>query len=476
MPVHVVASPGVAWVSGDGFIIDLANPVPGVETFAPYPVDPTQGFGGGGAPTFLECSPSGTVITDICHVWAEGRQSIGGSSEIDVLSVSGLGTSRVTGVVGPNVAGYTGDLWVQVELSYPSGSGLTHTPHEDYGVNSVKVYDPTRRHSEAPLSLPALEKCGIEFVEFLKAPREVEIKWQTNNRTIVIPPSTVSTVFLPERFKSIVSVDGDISGNHAAVTWSADDPEMRIEDLTLPFDLADVITVTYTALRPLPFVENTGFPLGFQIGVYYRTNAQQTGPLVAAAAAVQLKPRYVSDFMHTITSGSGTFTTGGYPFDAPFNMIPLPDSAGSVWSGDHEIVNPLSLASISGFGSDTGYLRVFANIPMLSECLQLSAPQADIEDRVSYSVAQTAVGYVPSVFGQELSAQVTHRVVLPILCEVAVDVPNGPRKGELMLALASRCAIADSANKVTLDSVADEENVTAVYRVPNSILGPKARL
>ena len=97
----------------------------------------------------------------------------------------------------------------------------------------------------------------------------------------------------------------------------------------------------------------------------------------------------------------------------------------------------------------------------------------DSEGRPLYQTIVTPSGYMPSVFGQELSGPATHRTILPALAAVTADVADGVREGELFLVLAERFIEADPTNCVTLVAAADFENIVAVYRVPGNLLAPK---
>ena len=471
-PIHVEPTPGV-WSALDTMTIDLANPVPGSEGFNPYPMGTGVGI------DLVSIAPLGVYISDIV-VYFNGQELVGGSTLVDVDGVTGLGSSRIVVTLGANVAGYTDDLWVEVHVQYPSGAGLQRGPYENYALDGIKVYNTGARHPAAAENDPKLDKCGIvsgdqalaneELVDYKVAPREVELYYRSDPAaalSIIVPAQAAATVWLPERADRISLVNGAGTFTHVRgsreVTWTG--------AALVP---GAATTVDYVALRALPFRDNAGTALSWQLGVNYRTPAPQMVPADFAGAATQsVKVRLFSDLIHVIPVGSGSFTDSGYPFQAPFDQIPFPVPSPTV-DGDHEIVTPLEMTSISDFNMPTGYLRVFANVPMLTPLtltgIDLSDRDVDAENRTFYK-AGAAGGYFPSAAGQKLSGELTHRAVVPAIVETVVD--SAADRGELYLALFIAYIKHDGRNVVGLSPAADGQNAVALYRVPNNLLSSK---
>ncbi len=474
-PIHVEPSPGV-WAALDTITLDLSNVVPGSEGFNPYPMGTGVGI------NLVAIAPTGVRVADVT-VYREGHDADGGVILVDVDGITGLGTTRVIITLGANIAGYTDDIWIEVDIQYPSGAGLQRGPYETYALDGIKVYNVAARHPDAAEDDPKLDKCGIvsgdqslaneEAIDYNVAPREVELYYRSDPAgplALIVPASTVDKVWLPERADRISLVNGAGTFTHVRgsreITWTG--------AALVP---GAATTVDYVALRPLPNRDNAGALLAWQVGVNYRTPApQMVGADFAGAATISIKPRQFSDFLHVITAGSGTFTDSGYPYQAPFDQIPL-SAPSPTLTGDDEIINPLELTSIADFSMATGYMRILANVPMITPLtgsgFDLADQDVDAENRTMYKTG-TAGGYVPTAVGQELSTFATHRAVLPVLVETIVDGAGGER-GELYVAMFTGY-VAGSGNLASLPTVADDTNVVALYRVPNNLLASKLNI
>lgn len=477
-PIHVEPSPG-AWATNDSFFVDLANPIPGTEGFNPHPMGTGVGL------NLVAIAPSGIFIKDVV-VYREGHDEDGtGTPIVDLNLVTGLGTTRVEITLGDNIAAYTNDLWVEVQIQYPHGVGLQRGPYETYALDGIKVYDTTARHPDAAEDDPILDKCGIvsgdaslaneEAIDYKVAPREVELLYRSDPAsplTISVPASTATLVYLPELADRISTVNGAGTFTHVrgtrVITWTG-----------APLTPGAATTVDYVALRPLPYRDNAGTLLDWQIGVNYRSPAPQS---VYFDGLTQPSARVFrfSDLLHVITVGSSTFVDTNYPYQAPFDQIPLP-AIPAVLAGDHLNLNPPELTSIDDFNATTGYLRILANVPMVSPGGFLNIPVEDVvvdgESRRFYAFTRmdlsSAPGYRPGAMGQELSTIATHRVLAPAIVSLE-DAAGGPRRGELYLMIAFRYVESDGINTIILpDAVGDDEHGVAFYRLPNNLLASR---
>ena len=476
-PIHVEPTPGV-WAANDSFFVDLANPTPGTEGFNPYPMGTGVGL------NLVATAPSGIYIRDVV-VYREGHDLDGtGDMEVDLNLVTGLGSTRVEITLGSNIAGYTDDLWVEVHVQYPHGVGLQRGPYETYALDGIKTYNTAARHPDAVEDDPQTDKCGIvsgapslaneEDIDYKVAPREVELLYRSDPSTplvLIVPASSATDVYLPEPADRISTVNGAGTFTHVRgtrlITWTG-----------APLTPGAATTVNYVALRALPERDNAGTLLSWQIGVNYRSPAYQSLTYGVAVQAVRV--HRFSNLLHLITVGSGSFVDEHYPFQAPWDQIPLP-AIGGVIAGDHENYNPPELTSIDDFNANTGYMRILSMVPMVAPGgiwnLIFDGVKIDGEARSFYSYtdmsATSAPNYRPGAMGQELSTLATHRVLLPAIVELGTAA-GGPRRGELYLMIVFRYVALDGANVIFLpDGLGDDEHGAAFYRLPNNLLASK---
>jgi hypothetical protein len=477
-PIHVQPSPGT-WAPNDSFYVDLANPIPGTEGFNPYPVSTGVGV------NLVALAPLGVIIKEVV-VYRAGHDEDGtGTPLVDLNLVTGIGTTRVEITLGSNIAGYTGDLWVEVWIQYPPGGGLQRGPYETYALGGIKVFNTASRHPDAAEDDPLTDKCGIVSgdqslaneadIDYKVAPREVELLYRSDPSsplTVVVPASSATEVYLPEPADRISTVNGAGTFTHVRgtrlITWTG-----------APLVPGAATTVDYVALRPLPFYDNAGAPLDWQIGVNYRAPAPQSVHFNGLTEQEVLVMTF-SDLLHLITVGSGTFIDTNYPFQAPYDQIPLP-AISAVIAGDHANINPPELTSIDDFNATTGYMRILANVPMVAPG---GSPNLKVRDIVIDGEARrchirtdmgstSAPGYHPGAMGQGLSTMATHRVLLPAIVELS-EQAGGPRIGELYLMLATRYVATDGSNVILLpDAAGDDEHGVAFYRLPHNLLASK---
>jgi hypothetical protein len=147
-----------------------------------------------------------------------------------------------------------------------------------------------------------------------------------------------------------------------------------------------------------------------------------------------------------------------------------PSSAGS-YGGDY-LLRAGPAIRLRDFEADTGFARVPANVPVVSnpESLEFTRTlgDIDIEGRTFYKTVPA--GYAPSAFGAPLTDPVPHRVIQPMLAELAEDGTLGP-KGTLVLVTIQRWAPDDTENRVGFDSVLATNTTSAsVYRIKGNLL------
>jgi hypothetical protein len=285
--------------------------------------------------------------------------------------------------------------------------------------------------------------------------------------TLTAEGSGSSTVVrMPERVKSgttvtVVNTTTSTTYTGAQVTISSDGRTLTISGVTSP---GDVLTVTYTAVRPMP--DNSG-----QMTIFYQTRAPQSVRYASLQPTLSVVPRYISPYLYILTQGPSS-PDSGFPFPQAYVQT------GGIFKGlsdpnpylETELSGTASI-SLADFSARTGMLRVLANVPYTPnpEEVSFNTPGVDGESRSYYSVAQSGV-YVPSAFGQVLSYEKRHKVILPMIVELAADTPFA-RTGTLLLMLITRWASFDNGNFVAFDSNANINTTAAsIFRIKGNLL------
>lgn len=358
------------------------------------------------------------------------------------------------------------DLYLDLLVCYPAGAGLTLTPTADYGSASIEINNPLALPGAAPTSYSTLANTSID-----SAHREVTLQYQTVNVVAAFAADTVaasSTFVMPERVQSIVSVDrngGPIVGGTSVSSDGRTVTLTNIADQTSP---GDTLSVTYTALRPLP-------QSGVQLTVWYEARGPQTVRDALLTNSLSLEPKYLPSHLYVITVGSGS-QDEAYPFPHAYVQTGgiYPTSGGS-FTGEHELLARAAM-SVSDFSASTGFLKLPTFVPMVpnSESLtfQRAPGDADFENRTYFKAVPA--GYVPNTYAQDLSDPAKHKVVYPLLAELTSSTAWG-KKGELVLVLVTRWASFDQTNGVFFDSNLAQNTTTAsVFRLKSNLLNKRA--
>jgi hypothetical protein len=378
------------------------------------------------------------------------------------------------------------DVYITLLVSYPGGAessagGLSRTPTADFGEDSFVLETPAQLPATAPYLFEELE-ASID-----QAHREAAITYRTLTATFAqraaeftsladLPPNTFP-IYIPDRVAptptpTLVNTTEAVSYT-GTVSVSNDGHFLVVSDQaaqwngTAPTPGVDVITTSYKAVRAIP--NNS-----IQMTIWYETRGAQTIRTALLGTSLTVVPRYVAPYLYTLVSGSGSLDEA-YPFPQQYVQGPgvYPSSGGS-YSGDHELAG-LGLVSISDFSASTGFLQVPILVPAVPNPQSLTflrgGGDVDIEGRSFFK--EVPAGYIPSAFGQPLSDSKRHKNVLPMLAELAVDGPIGPR-GTLLLVLLSRWSEFDDENFVGFDSnLASNFTSASVYRLKGNPLNSR---
>lgn len=437
--------------------------------------------------------PVGTRATDVLPSYHDDGHSVPPLADqlVQWLSIVGIGTTTVTLTLDANpqtidvggsvmvdvVAGVTGStrrIFLEMEITYPTGSGLTRTPRAalvpsttsgylPYNGGSIVQYEPTQRPPEmdstwvpnpkfrppyrevmleqksAPAGSPVTDTLVTRDTLYVYPPRRIQTA--TGLLANGVPPAGVTIGSSQRRIKLAVAVGGQVP---VPVTYYPQDP------------IAD-----YGAI-------------GYRLDVYYQTTAPQTAGVQSGIIPPGLLPHgfvvepiAVSNHLWTGQAGAGSVELS-FPYAAPLDPIP----AGSLFDWYFAATATISVAD---FSAGTGSLTLHSMVPMDgSAALTLgdgaNPPLVDAEFRAYYDFVNSG-GYKSTVMAQPMSGSVRHKVFTTMLAR-PVTQSLLFRQGELILLVFSRFAMLDTDNKVVVDELVGggRDSSVAVFRTKNLLL------
>jgi hypothetical protein len=431
-------------------------------------------------------APANVSIVDILALhwndWSGTPSFRQTTQELYRLKVQNLGAvppASVTIDVGTLPAGVAGTSWalfVQVEVEYPPGSGLTRTPTTDYeGVGDFGTngrdgffFNDTPSAGFPDYFDSAIRTDYMDINE--KARRELHAEYKTTSHQFVMLAGANAVanqeILIPERVAEIV-VNTDITinsvGYTGAFTVSDDGYTVTLDPGSMSLD--DDVRVGFKGLRPFPNTNRAQFT------VYYEARAPQTIEDNHLGTNLSVIPRYISPHVYVLTTGSGA-QIEAYPYPYAYTAGAIYPGSGGSFSGDHEL-DGSSETYVSNFSTNTGMIRLETMIPMVPAPDQFDFIRVlgdiDYEGR-TYFKSIPANQYVPNSFAQPLSDPKKHKVIQPLLVELVADAGYG-MQGQLMLMLITRWATFDEENSVKfLSNLADNTTTACLYRVKGNLL------
>lgn len=460
--------------------------------------------------------PAGTTITNVLRVvHDDGHNPTAIDQTVEIDLVVGVGTPHVEitlasnnlsangGVFGsasyPLVDAATGSprrIFVELEITYPTGAGLSATPDvEVFGDSSVTPYHGAALENDK--SKRPVDWEDLQRPAFRPGYREVLMEYVCNDGSGVgsgapvvdqVVGNNFTSMVLPRRFygvkgmvpagMSVTDVGGpgpaaNLTLDTAATTWA--NSERKIVTVDPTQGSQSLCTVQYFPQDPIPDYSSPGDR--YQISVYYRSNAPQTCGVVAGSPAtspmpetLSLKPLVMSHDLWSGTVSSGSLDLP-FPYSNPSDQIavnedlqsgPNPDFPGE-WA-----LSSLAKISVGDFDANTGLLNLHQQVPVdPNSPFTFSGRGQDSEFRLHYKMADTGA-YRPTAMAQPLSGVATHKVWLPFLAEAAEDNVYF-RRGEVVLVVVSRYALLDGENVVRfVDGGTD--TCAAVYRTRGLLL------
>ena len=516
-PGKYVTKPGYAaaysgWAEDDTINIDLgALNATGDGTWA----DATKTYVGGSGGVVSGFWAAGATITNITNAWHDdGHFTVAAVQDVQFKTILGIGTDFVSLVldenvvqvnggdsgnpdqdmVGGSISGDVGSqrrIFVEVEVTYPLGSGTTDTPDLQV-VPEAAVYpegpiledDTTQRPSDWEQLTP---------IRFRDGKREVQIEYVANlpgtgaGSGTPITDSIVSagtrTLRFPRRVFGSAALATGVTDSVAAQPHDIDsaNTEYGSSSRLVVLDISGgpatktplsgtgqtLCAISYFAQDPLP---NYG-AAGYQVAFYYRSNAPQTAGSktggVSLPVSLTVKPLLIPPSMWTGTVGPGSVDLP-YPYLVPMDQIPV---HGDVVVGDYPgewYFASTAQITVDDFSAETGLLNLHSMVPMdQTGEITFGSGDIDIEFRAAYKVANVST-YRPSMFAQPLSNATRHKVWVPFLAVATTDSALW-RKNELLLIVVTRFAELDAENTVRF---VDSSNTTCagVYRTGGHLM------
>jgi len=423
-----------------------------------------------GAIGWISRAPTGTRIADVLGARVQGTiigdegldvgvlQAATSGTVFPINNIQGLGAYPPGNVVltmgTPPTGGLaTEPIYIDFLIAYPAGQGLTRTPTNTFS-GTFSINNPVALPAGAPESYSAMQTQALDF-----AHREAQLQYKTSTITVTFAADSfvagATKYMLPERVLNLVQVrvngaplpgvGGTVSASGRLLTL--------VGGSTNPGNL---VSVDYEAIRPMP-------QSGVQMTLYYEARAAQTVRSSLLGLSQTFIPRWISPYLYTLTSGSGS-QGESYPFPYAYVQTGGVKKAVGSFAGEHELDGAPEI-SIADFNASTGYLRVPVVLPYTpapdAVTFSRALVDADIENRTFFP--SVPAGYKPNAFGQNLSDERIHKVILPMVMEAAVDSTIG-RKGSLFLCLLVRWAEFDAENSVKF-LAASNTTAASVFRL-----------
>ena len=466
--------------------------------------------------------PTGTRITDVLSVrHDDGFYAATVDQNVQVDLITGLGTTHVQITLGANntqvdSGGYVAPLppfptfpqtnpsstpyelvptsptldegsrrriYIELEVTYPAGSGASNDVDLEivpamavYPDGPMLVYDA----AQAPNDLQ-----GLVPPAFRVPRREIRLEYIAKNSSGagVIVDAVISSdnqnVTFPRRVSDAMTptvsdqIDGLARTVDGSTSYGSSTQNVVLDPTGPNGPLSGAgqtyVNVTYYAQDALP---NYGAS-GYQIGVYYRSNAPQTAGIKAGGLGTMpdpltVKPIAMSRDLWTGIAGVGS-VSDGFPYESHgMSQIPVNANVGAGDFGGEWFLTATANISVGDFSADTGVLNLHSMVQVDPRGnFTFQTTDTDVEFRSHYKVADTSA-YRPTAMAQPLSGIATHKVWMPFLAVATVDSLLY-RKGEVLLVVVTRYATVDADNTVIF---ADSGNTTcaAVYRTTGMLL------
>ena len=445
MTVRVTRVGGGNWVAGD--VITL--------TPSALPVYPYSAY------NWASYAPADVMFASLARANFLGGNVGECQTPVVLSAVAGFGSipqGDLTLTLSDIPAGVTSEpIFIDIVVAYPPGLGLSRTPSAWYGAASLHYN--TALPVGPPMSFDSAYGFTVDPVH-----REVFLEYQTFSHGITLASSNVvtDTIILPERLLSISAISIDGVPYAAGYTLAADGRSVLL--LGAGTSPGQQIIIMCRSLRAFP--QNSP-QINTQVTIYYEARAPQALRDGNLGTNITVIPKYVSPNVWTLAMGSGA-QDEAYPY--PYAYVQtggIYPGFGGTFDGEYMLDASKTIA-LSNFSAETGMLSV----PTVLPCAFGPDPvrfdrtpgDVDIEGR-SFFKAIPVSTYLPNAYAPPLSAQKTHKVVLPMIAELTANSTIG-NIGQLVLVLLTRWASFDEVNGVWFDPTLAQSTTTAsVFRL-----------
>lgn len=457
-----------------------------------------------GGATVAAYWPTGTRVTDVLGVYHDdGYSVVAVDQAVQLKTVVGVGTHLLeftldangttvdgggTVVAHPMVGTGADDgslrrLFVELEVSYPTGAGLTRTPdvvpvpnpgsgYAPYEAGPVVEADPTQRP-------PEMDATWVPSPRFREGFREVLLEQKSAPGGGPVTDSVVSIDAASLRTPRRVYASATTTVNGWPVLSTTAGSSERLVNVNPLHALAGqvVASVTYYPQDPVP----SAGAVGYQLDVYYRGQAPQTAGTQAGALPPALLPETLTvevlaaaDSLWTGQSGKGSAQLG-FPYANPLDQIPTVDLGGGLpkewfFAASADI-------AVSDFNAATGLLNLHSLVQVDTTApLQLGTggrgPRKDGEFRAYWDYANPG-GYKPTAMAPPLAGAARHKAFTALLVRPCADTLLF-RRGDVLVAVISQLHELSTANTIVLDDSPSVCTSVALYRTRNRLIGPYA--
>lgn len=451
--------------------------------------------------------PSGTMVTDVLTSYHDDGHSTTPVSQVVVPKrIEGIGTPQIKVVLDGNLVvvnggGAVGDrpmvdvgasdtgsvrrIFLELEVTYPTGYGLsrtpTGTPPEPTGATTYPGYDiggPLVENDRTQRP-PEMRSAWVPKPRFRNGFREVTLEQVSAPAGTFISDSLVTrngnTVYPPRR---VWSVTGLTANGGAAI--AAYGSSSRLVTLTgAPVANQTLVPITYYSQDPVP---NAGAS-GYQVGVYYNTHAPQTAgtqsggvPLTLLPTELAVEPLCVSGTMVSGQTGKGSNDLP-YPYINPMDQIATATDPPVGTSPKEWYFSATAEVSLADFSATTGFLTLHNFVPVdgtntltLGSTTAGRGTEIDPEGRVYYDYVNHN-GYKPASMASPLLGVTRHKNFSAMLVRTMVDTRLF-RKGDVLLVVLSRFADLDQRNNFAFTDTPNIRTGAAIYRAKNLPLLP----
>jgi hypothetical protein len=494
------------WAEDDEINIDLS--LLNASTDGTW-ADATKTFSGGSGGSVFGFAPPGTMITDIITIrHDDGNYGVLVSQRTEPKTIIGLGTDHIQITLDANPTVATGGLpaapyrmvgdsgldngsprriFVELEITYPLGSGTTDTPDKEVTPDPLAYTFGALVENDGSTQRPP-DWESLTPPTFREGKREVGLEYVANlpgsgdGSGTPVADSIVSATDLILRFprrlfgsaSTIIGVTDSFDAGPRALDVSATEygsSSRRVELAAgVPLSGAGQTLCAITYFPQDAIVNNGGPGGGYQLSVYYRSNAPQTAGTKAGVVPLP-DPLTVAPLVMGRGVGTGQAGPGAkdisYPYVNPMDQIAVNDGGSGSFPGEWYFA-ATAMISVDDFSAETGLLNLHAMLPLDGTAdMEFTTTGRDIEFRTRYEFVDPNT-YRPTVLAQPMSSVVRHKVWAPFLVRAAEDTTMW-RKNEVLLVVVSRFAELDEENTVRfLDT--DNRSCAAIYRTRGMLI------